>query len=89
MTPVSMDDKRLSYIPLEKSDTASGICMVYRNYWWSVHPERGLIMFKEHSPQCNPSEGVAHRIQMRLYPWAECRLIPLVILSVYPDDYVL
>jgi hypothetical protein len=67
------------------SPSAGGLFFHYVNYYWAVHPERGLAFFNPlsrrlaglGSAQCNTSElmrsdpGVSRRM-----PWAEVRLIP-------------
>lgn len=38
------DDPRLVYVPVvEATAPKSGLCMVYKDRWWCVDPERGVI----------------------------------------------
>lgn len=49
---------------------------VVTNRWWITHPEKGLPVFRQHSPQCNSSEAIARRIA-EMYPWAEVKFLPV------------
>lgn len=82
------DDKALSYIAFDKLTAESGIVSAIRDSWWSVHPERGVMIYKKHFPQCNSNENIGRRLTEKLYPWAETRFIPLVLVRVDPRDYV-
>ena len=83
---VDPDDPRLVYMSEDEASAASGLCAVLRDRWFVVHPERGLVFFqfkrggglRGASPQCNSNENIARSIA-RMYPWAEVRLIPFVL----------
>jgi hypothetical protein len=92
------DDPRLIYMPEDEVLKAAGICEALHNRWYCFHPERGLIFFQHDTrkgrsltsatPQCNGVEAIAHDICCKLYPWAEVRHVPLVLVKRRPQDYV-
>ena len=74
------------YLPLEKATipTASTV-MVFKDYYWSVHPQRGLLFYWRNgrrcsSPQCNTSRVIAERI---CPDFAEVRFFPLVLVPIH------
>lgn len=76
---VSEDDTRLSYIPFDEAvEPMGGTIECRKDRWWIVHPQRGLIIWKGFSPQCNHDKGIAERVRDKLYPWAEVRFFPSV-----------
>ncbi len=90
----SPDDPHLTYLPLSDVTTYPGRhARLYRNAWWVVHPERGVVLFSLNpfsdvfSPQCNDNETIARSLQEKLYPWAEVKQIELVILKDDPSWY--
>lgn len=66
-----------------------GVVHAYKDQWWSVMPEKGLIFYCPGSskgldlceafPQCNPSEVTTRKLQQQLYPGAETKFFPLVL----------
>jgi len=54
---------------------------------WAVCPQRGLLMYRKHSPQCNHSEAVVRSMVERIYPWAEAHFIHNVFIPIEPRDY--
>lgn len=87
MSSMAEDDKRLSFLPLEKAtNPPAGFLNHVKDHWWAVHPTKGLVFFKKTSPQCNSNESLSKRINA-MYPWAEVRLIPSVFFPVDPNDY--
>jgi hypothetical protein len=82
-------DENLSnivYVPLENVlDPPNGLIEHYKNYYWFVHPERGLVFWKtfrsSQSPQCNKDRKVLELMQEQ-YPWAIIKKIPSVFLKV-------
>lgn len=83
------DSPRLSFVPeedLELGQRYSGQVTAVVNGYWAVHPERGLVVWgygrksPQVYPQYNPDLRVAKKIVSALYPWAEVRKIPLVLL---------
>jgi hypothetical protein len=83
------DDKRLRFIPLEEATTPPhGLINHYRDRWWAVCPERGLIFYGDTmSPQCNAIEDVARRVFGNIYPWAEIRFVPSAFQRIDPRDF--
>lgn len=89
------DDTRLVFLPFDQVHAGKGHCDVIRDCWWVVDPERGLLFYQRNrsgklrsaSPQCNRNESIARSIQRRLYPWAEVRQVPLVMLPINVSDY--
>lgn len=95
---IAPDDGRLVYLPEDMVTSANGMCQVLRDRWFSVHPERGLLFWQDErrrkgqlkgaSPQCNGSEVIADTLRTQMYPWAETRFYPLVLLPIHLNDYV-
>ena len=56
---------------------------VMRNRWWVVHPDKGLVVFRD-SPQCNSQKAAALMIRRKLYPWAEVQFLEVAIVNVGP-----
>jgi hypothetical protein len=82
--PVNPDDPRLRFVSLDKAtEPKDGLCMVYKDRWWSVHPDRGIIFWRGDGPQCNSNEEVSRRHTARLYPWATSIFIPYVFEREY------
>ncbi|UXN70929.1 hypothetical protein N8A98_07000 [Devosia neptuniae] len=92
------DDPRLVYLPETNVMDVKGHCDVIRNRWWVVHPERGLIFWQPETrrrkgqltgaaPQCNSDETITRRVIAKLYPWAEVKQVPLVLLPISMSDY--
>lgn len=80
-------DKRLTFIPRDKASTPPpGLIRHIKDSWWIVHPEKGVVFFKQHSPQCNRNKEITRRIAA-MYPWAEVRFIPSVFHKINPDDW--
>jgi hypothetical protein len=72
------DHPKLTYVPLEElARPRNGVWQVYVDYWWTVDPERGAIIFDKWFPQCNEAERITRRVTEQLYPWAEARQIPV------------
>ena len=97
MSAIQPDDPRLVYLPEERTLDSSGMVHVIRDSWFSVHPERGLMFWQSEkrrqgqlrgsSPQCNGVESTARALAAKLYPWAETRFVPLVLLPIHLSDY--
>jgi hypothetical protein len=94
---IQPDDDRLVYLPEGDTLSATGMAQVLRDRWFSVHPERGLIFWqcekrrkgqlRGASPQCNGSEAIARDLAARMYPWAETKFFPLVLVPINVSDY--
>lgn len=90
---VEPDDKRLRFVPIEEATVPPvGLIEHIKDYWWVVHPEKGVVFWRPNPrvevPQGNFNKVVTEGIIKRMYPWAECRLIPSVFRSIDPKDYV-
>jgi hypothetical protein len=86
---IAIDDPRLEFLPFDSVDKAKpGPCQLYLNFWWVTHPDRGIVFWcptkrRDYTmPQSNRDENVAKMIAMRLYPWAEVKLIERVLVNV-------
>jgi len=75
---IDKNDKRLTFMPEDKVTATKGHCFAYHNYWWCICPERGLMFFNKH-PQANMNQQIGVDLMMRLYPWAELKQFPLVL----------
>lgn len=81
---MNVDDPRLSFIPFDRGAREGDTVML--NRWWVVHPEKGLVMWRNTSPQCNSNEEIARRVGA-MYPWAEIRFIETAYLPHDCRDY--
>jgi len=75
--PIAETDSRLSFIPVD-AESPEGEVIHRKNRWWIVHPEKGLLIWRGFSAQCNSDKRIAESLRDRLYPWAEVRFIPSV-----------
>jgi len=103
MTDVSEDD----YMFLPEAEVAAPargtFFQCYRDAWWAVHPEKGLVFFNPvlrqgaragrrrlswlGAPQCNADERVKRGTAGR-YPFpVEVRQFPVVFVPVEISDY--
>jgi hypothetical protein len=73
---IGENDQHLKFVDIETATTPRD-GQVYVDYWWSVHPDRGLI-FYDGTPQANPDRRITDMLQPRYYPWAEVRQVPVV-----------
>lgn len=80
---------RLTFVPLETLELGehySGQVTAVVNAFWAVHPEKGIVVWgygrksPQVYPQYNPDLAVATKLASHLYPWAEVKKIPLVLL---------
>lgn len=72
-------DPRLSFLSLDAATSPrTGTHDVYRDYWFIVHPERGIVVFRGFAVQCNANRAIVDSLAASLYPWAEVRQIALV-----------
>jgi hypothetical protein len=82
------DDPRLTFTLLEKAIVPpTGLIEHIKDKWWIVHPVKGVVYFRKHSPQCNSDQEISRRF-LAMYPWAELRHIPSVFRTIDPRDYV-
>lgn len=66
--------KDITYISIEDlTNPRDGEVMSDR--WWIVDPEKGALVFKGFSPQCNRNELITRRL-LEMYPGCEARHIP-------------
>jgi hypothetical protein len=93
---VEPDDPRLIYMPEADVLKANGPVFAYHDYWWSVHPEKGLIFYTTNTkrpdiarshPQCNSNGALTSDLLKRLYPWAVAKHYPLVLVPIKAGDY--
>ncbi len=81
MTAVDPSNPRLSFISLnELVDEPMEGAVLLRNVWWSIHPERGAIIWLHFHPQYNHHESISRSLTERLYPWAEVRFFQMAFL---------
>lgn len=97
---IEENDLRLQFIPLDVAQKPTrGFLNCIVDYWWCVHPEKGLIIFhhqpqrngrwrEEGSPQANSNESLSRDLGKRLYPWAEVQQVPFVFLKHDCKDYL-
>lgn len=85
---IERDDKNLSFISMEEATTPREGTSVMLNRWWSVDPERGLMVWRKYSVQCNQHESIARKVGA-MYPWADTVFMPIVYLParhIYQGD---
>jgi len=97
--PVSSIDKlpgELKFLSLMDAVNGpeSGFCMVVKNKWWAMCPERGLLFYKMKgdkglgSPQYNGNQTTAERLVKSLWPGFELIQMPAVFIPVDIRDYL-
>lgn len=68
----------------------NGLLIHYKDYWWVVHPEKGLAFywrgFGNGSGQCNQNEAIVRKLAQS-YPWATVKFIPSAFFTIDPRDY--
>jgi len=83
------DSPRLRFVAESELDTGerySGKVTAVVNGFWAVHPQKGIVVWGygprsvQLYPQYNPDLRVAEKLVQSLYPWAEVKKIPLVLL---------
>jgi hypothetical protein len=84
------------YLPFEQAvEPSAHAVAVFRDNWWSVHPERGLLLYKSRksvnpwkqwivAPQCNPNRLIAEKLTP---PWASVQLMPIAFVPIEVRDY--
>lgn len=95
MKTIAENDPRLVFLPFDQvTNPPNGLCIHYKDRWWIVHPVKGLVFWvPAHTrksfqhPQCNAQEFVARELMGKMYPWAETRLIPQVLVPSNPRDW--
>jgi hypothetical protein len=85
------DDPRLKFVPLvEATKPPPDLIRHLENFWWIVHPTKGVVYFigagKHMSPQANRSQEICTRF-LADYPWAQVLHIPSVFHRINPQDY--
>lgn len=90
---IERDDPRMSFIQFDKVADPDGLYVeVFRDRWWVVDPERGVALWRERgmtslSPQCNASEAITRSLVECLYPWADVRQVPMVLVPIDVRNY--
>ena len=84
-----IDEKDLEFIPFANAEQEldNGFYHCLRDRWWIVHPEKGLVLYRGHSPQCNSIEDITRRLRASFPPWAEVRFVPCALIEIDPSDY--
>ena len=71
-------DPRLTFFPQDEPiDGATVFC----DRWWVKHPDKGLVVWRGFSPQCNTIRNVVERIA-KLYPWAVVEFVPVAYVVI-------
>ena len=80
-------ESQFNFVPVEQMlEAPNGIVNHYKNYWWAVHPEKGIV-FYGNAPQCNISKEIVESISGKLYPWAEIKFFPSLFRKINISDY--
>jgi hypothetical protein len=89
----TMSEKDYTYVPAEQlAQLPDGTSTIqhFHNYWWAVHPEKGLAFWNKtggNSPQCNSDERIT-RILLRSTPWLQAQQIEHVFVRVNLDGVI-
>ena len=79
---IDINSENLVFVPLEEAiQIPEGLCTIYKNRYWLIHPDKGLIFYYFHRslyPQCNTDFSIADRIRNVLYPWATIEKVDTV-----------
>lgn len=81
-TPPPVSEKYLTFFPQEVGPLDYGTTIL--NSWWAKHPEKGLVVYREHAPQCNKNRSIAERI-IGIYPWAILEYVPVAYVRLRDD----
>lgn len=97
MAIIEPDDPRLVFMPESAVVGANGTCNVMRDKFFCVHPEKGLVFWQLNrrrygqlvgaSPQCNTNKDIVISIRDKMYPWAEIKTFPIVLVPIDVSDY--
>ena len=93
MAVIAEDDSRLKFVPLDVAAVPpSGFIEHRKDWWWCVHPAKGLVIWSEpkigiEAMQGNSNRSVADHFKATMYPWAEVQQIPSVFKRIDPRDY--
>lgn len=95
-----MSADKFIYMPEDQVLNANGIVQVYRNSYWLVHKEKGLLFYRDNDklgisrayPQCNKNEKIAsHLLSLSTIVYdkdnIEVKFIPLVLKPIEVQDY--
>jgi len=82
------DNNQLAYVAIDQDvlEAPNGIIQHYKDHWWAVHPEKGLIFYYK-SAQCNKSREIVATLVPKLYPWAEIKFFPSIFRRINISDY--
>lgn len=74
-----------------------GVCMVYHDYYFVTCPERGIVLYQDRknrmgkilgaSIQGHAVKETSEYLMKKMYPWAELKQIPLVLVPIVLSDY--
>jgi hypothetical protein len=94
-----LTEEHFVFLPIEYAVTPhpkTHYVSVFRNRWWAVHPDKGLLLFHPRrtpnrlhqawiiSPQCNSDEAITRKLTPA---WAEVRFYPLIYVPIIVRDY--
>lgn len=77
--------EKIKLIPLDELETPKTGYRVIAGYYWVVKDGCAMSYGLHNAPQCNMNEGVAKRLQEKLYPDAEVVQIPVAFWSLEQD----
>lgn len=85
---MAISEDRFVFVPVEVAgNPPEGLIEHFKDWWWVVHPKKGLAFFEGRLAQCNTNESIVRRLASE-HPWAEVRFIPSVFRRIDPNDYV-
>jgi hypothetical protein len=100
MNELTEDDYRFLPIGEAVHPAGGGFFQHYVNYWWAVHPEKGLAFYNPAerggrrmrrglgAPQCNTDKRISQLVRDESIPWpAEIQLIESAWVPVNISDY--
>lgn len=82
----NIDLSKFHFLPEDQVESTAHHVYQYINYFWVVHPEKGLAFYGKGytKPQCNRDQ----RISDMLCPvWGVVKQIPRVIVPLNVNDY--
>lgn len=92
MSNIPADSPLIKFLPFDEAITPpDGFVQHFKDHWWCVHPEKGLVFYtkglKIPQPQCNKSEDVCRFVGAKLYgDWVEYRFLPSVFIKISLSD---
>lgn len=90
---IDLEDGNWTWLPRDH-EPRSGPAVVYRDKWWTAHPDRGLLFYTPRRrgkiygwyPQCNSDRSITERLAPK-YPGIEITYVPLFVAPARSQEW--